>query len=69
MDVNAIASLATQLSQQKLAQQLDIAVIKKTLEVQEQSLDSLLGTMNVALEAPPSTQLPANLGNYINTTA
>ncbi|SEQ40612.1 Putative motility protein [Ectothiorhodospira magna] len=65
MDVNAVANLATQMSQQQLNQDLGMAVLKKAMDTQAQSALALVE----ALPDAGSTALPPNLGNTINTTA
>lgn len=62
MDVSNIASLATSMAQQRNDMDVSIAVLKKTIDVQ--------GAMAIALiEAVPTANLPAHLGNHVNTTA
>ncbi|AHK79283.1 hypothetical protein M911_09140 [Ectothiorhodospira haloalkaliphila] len=65
MDANAIANLATQLSQQQTALDVGTAVTKKAIDVQAQVAADLVD----ALPDPGSQVLPANLGNNINVTA
>lgn len=65
MDVSSIANLATSLSQAQLSQDVGIAVLKKALNAQQSSAATLLA----ALPTPPAANLPAHLGQNINTTA
>jgi hypothetical protein len=66
MEVTDIASLATQLSQTRLQQQVGVAVLKK-------ALDAEASTALALLRALPPVQsivnLPGHLGQNINTTA
>ncbi len=57
MDVSAIASVATEMSQVQTAQAVQIAVLKKAMAIEEQSAMQLL-------EALPSN--PPNLGNNVD---
>lgn len=66
MDVTGIAALATAMSQARLQQEVSMTVLKKALDQQ--------GTTALALiEALPAVQsaanLPAHLGQTVNTTA
>lgn len=65
MDVSSIANLATSLSQTQLSQDVGIAVLKKALNAQQSSAATLLA----ALPTPPVANLPAHIGQNINTTA
>lgn len=60
MDVSAIASLATEMSQNQTAQAVQIAVLKKAMDIEAQSAMQLL-------EAVPSN--PPNLGNNVDLFA
>lgn len=57
MDVSAIASVATEMSQVQTAQAVQIAVLKKAMAIEEQSTLQLL-------QALPSN--PPNLGNNVD---
>jgi len=57
MDVSAIASVATEMSQVQTAQAVQIAVLKKAMAIEEQSAMQLL-------QALPSN--PPNLGNNVD---
>lgn len=64
MDVGNIASLATNMSQERVQQEAGVAVLKKALDVQAQGALALI-------QAIPQAQpnLPANLGQNVNVTA
>ena len=64
MDVSAIASLATEMSQERTAQAVQIAVLKKALDLQEQGAMQLVAA---ASQVIPSN--PPNLGNAVDTFA
>lgn len=57
MDVSAIASLATQMSQVQTSEAVQVAVLKKAMDIQEQSALQLL-------QAVPNN--PPNLGNNVD---
>lgn len=66
MEVTDIARLATSMAQTKIHQQVGVAVLKKALDMEGSTVLALLQ----ALPAVPSAaNLPANLGQNINTTA
>jgi len=60
MDVGAIASVATEMSQVQTAQAVQIAVLKKAMAIEEQSAMRLL-------QAVPNN--PPNLGNNVDVSA
>ncbi|MBU3696549.1 YjfB family protein [Dechloromonas sp.] len=60
MDVSAIASLATEMSQNQTAQAVQIAVLKKAMDIEAQSAMQLL-------QAVPSN--PPHLGNNVDLFA
>jgi hypothetical protein len=64
MDVAGIASLATNMSQAKTESAVQIAVLKKALDVQAQGALQLI---QVAAQAIPNN--PPHLGNKIDTSA
>ena len=64
MDVSQIASLATSLSQAKFESDLQVAALKKALDITSTSAEALISTI-----ATPSANLPSHLGQNINTTA
>ncbi|HEV7814042.1 MAG TPA: YjfB family protein [Janthinobacterium sp.] len=66
MDVTGIAQLSTNLANTGTKEAVDIAVQKKAMDVQASSAAALVQ----ALPPVTSTQnLPAHLGNKVNTTA
>ena len=66
MDVNSIASVATDMQASRLQQEVSTTVLKKTLDLQASAAAQLIA----ALPQPtPAPNLPANLGQNINTTA
>ena len=64
MDVGNIASVATSLTQQQTAEAVGMLVLRKAQQIQANSAAALI-------EALPalSSNLPAHLGQNINTTA
>jgi hypothetical protein len=66
MEVNDIASLATIMTQTQLKQQVGIAVLKKALDMEGSTALTLIQALPTA---PSAANLPANLGQNINTTA
>ena len=66
MDVSNLASLSTSLAQVGTSQAVDIAVLKKALEVDAESATALIEAIPAA---PTVSNLPAHLGQHINTTA
>ena len=62
MDVSTIASLATNMAQQRNDMDVSIAVFKKALDAQSSAALSLI-------EAIPTVSLPPHLGNNVNTKA
>lgn len=65
MNVSGIANLATSMAAERTSQDVGIAVMKKALEVQSSGALALLN----AIPAMPAANLPAHLGQNINTTA
>ena len=66
MDVSGIAALATAMSQNAVQQQLDVSVLKKTMELQRSSVEALISTIP---PVPTSAGLPDNVGLNIDTVA
>jgi len=66
MEVTDIARLATSMAQTKIQQQVGIAVLKKALDVEASTALALLQAIP---PVPSIANLPANLGQNINTTA
>lgn len=66
MDVGGIAQLSTTMAETGTQQAVSVAVLKKAQDIQSTTATALLD----ALPPVPSAQnLPAHLGNRINTTA
>ncbi|SHH16601.1 YjfB family protein [Massilia sp. CF038] len=66
MDVSSIAKLATSIAETGNKQEVGVAVLKKAQQIQASTAAQLIN----AVQSPPAVQnLPANLGNTINTTA
>lgn len=64
MDVNGIASLATSFAATETSNQIQTAVLKKALDSQASAAAQLIQAL------PQSTvNLPAHLGQKVNTTA
>lgn len=66
MDVNNIASLASNMSQAALSQEVSLTVFKKALDVESASVLSLIAALPPVQSA---ANLPAHLGQNINTVA
>lgn len=65
MDTSAIASLASDLSQTRTAGAVQIAVLKKAMDIEANGALQLLQ----ALPAPMLVNNPPNLGNNVDTFA
>jgi hypothetical protein len=66
MSVSSITSLSTAMATTQMNQEVGMAVLKKSMDIASSSASELLA----AIPAPPSAvNLPANLGQHINTTA
>lgn len=63
MDVTGIAQLSTTMADTGTKQAVGIAVLKKAQDIQASSASALIAAI------PPVPNLPAHLGNNINTTA
>jgi hypothetical protein len=66
MDVMGIAKLATSIADTGTRQDVAIAVMKKAQDIQSTSALQLLDAVQATA---PAQNLPAHLGNHINTTA
>jgi len=66
MDVMGIAKLATSIADTGTRQDVDIAVLKRTQEIQASTATQLLDAVDAAA---PAQNLPSHLGNHVNTTA
>ena len=65
MDVSSIAKLSTSIAETGTRQEVSLAVFKKAQQIATATATQLLE----ALPAVQSANLPAHLGNKINTTA
>ncbi len=66
MDVSSIAGLASTLAETGTKQEVDIAILKKAQQIESSTATQLID----AIKSTPTVQnLPAHLGNTINTTA
>ena len=66
MDVNTIASAYVQASQQKTQESVEMAMLKKGMEVQQQQGQQ---TISLIQSVTPSSSLPDNLGQNLNVVA
>lgn len=66
MDVSSIASLATEMSQQRTAQQASLAVLKMAMNIEAQNGQQLV---QMATQSAPTAASPAHLGNRVDTFA
>jgi len=66
MDVTGIAKLATSIADTGLKQDVGIAVLKRAEDIQAATATQLLDAVQSAAPAP---NLPAHLGQHVNTTA
>jgi hypothetical protein len=65
MDVMSIAKLSTSIAETGTADAVGLAMLKKSQDIQQSTATQLLS----AIQPTPSANLPAHLGNTINTTA
>jgi hypothetical protein len=66
MSVNSIESLSTSMAATKTSQDLAMVMLKKSIDSSSNSVAALLSSIPSAV---PAVNLPANLGQNINTTA
>jgi hypothetical protein len=66
MDVTGIAKLATNIAETGTKQEVDLAVLKRAQEIESATATQLLQAIQPAQTVQ---NLPAHLGNTINTTA
>ena len=66
MDVSGIARLATSMAETGTSQEIDIAMLKKAQEIQLSTASQMIDAIP---PMPGAQNLPAHLGNKINTTA
>ncbi len=57
---NAIAAMSVSMSQAKVQNSVDIAILDKAMDQQEQCADTLIQDMLEAIPAPPGT------GNFVD---
>ncbi len=62
MNTSAIASLASNMAETGVRQQVSISVLKRALDIESNTAAALISAL-------PAPNLPAHLGNTINTTA
>lgn len=66
MDVSGIAKLATSVAETGVKAEVGIAILKRAQQIESATATQLID----AIRSVPTVQnLPANLGNTINTTA
>lgn len=65
MDVSSLAGQALAMVNQNTSEAVQMAVLKKTMEIQSNSILTLLE----GAAQPPAASNPPNLGNHIDTTA
>ena len=66
MDITGIAQLSTSIAETGTKQAVDIAVLKKAQDIATATASALIQGLP---EMPSLQNLPAHLGNTINTTA
>jgi Putative motility protein len=66
MDVMGIAKLATSIADTGTRQDVSIAMLKKTQDIQASAATQLLDAVQATA---PAQNLPAHLGKNVNTTA
>ena len=64
MDVTAIAAVATDLAQARTAEAVQVALLKKALEIQAQGAMQLIQAATQVMSGNPP-----NLGNQVDTVA
>lgn len=63
MEISGIARLASAMSQQQTAEAADVAILKKALDMQQQTAATLISAVT------PAASLPAHLGQNVNVIA
>jgi hypothetical protein len=63
MDISGFTNLASELSQQRTSQSAELLVLKKAMQVQEDSAKTLIESVT------PATSLPPHVGQNVNTIA
>lgn len=69
MEVTDIARLATTMASTATSQAVNVAVLKKAMDIQASSAATLLQALPPVTPAASSANLPPHLGQNINTTA
>lgn len=64
MDISAVASPATQMTQQRTADSAAMLLLKKAIQMQESNAQTLLEALPT-----PASALPPHLGQNVNTVA
>lgn len=65
MEINGIVNLATAMAAERNTQAVELAVLRKAMDVQSSSATALLD----AIPSVPPVNLPAHLGQNIDTVA
>lgn len=65
MDVSGIANLATSMAQNRNDDAVSIAVLKKSMDIQTAIASQMIASLTLA----PVANLPAHLGQNVNTVA
>ena len=65
MDITGIVKAATSIAETGNKQEVAIAVQKRAQQIQSQAATQMIE----AIQSAPSANLPAHLGNKVNTTA
>jgi len=66
MDISSIAALSTDMAQANVAAEAQVAILKKTMNIEGAAALQLL---QAAVEAAPQVSNPPHLGNSVDTTA
>jgi hypothetical protein len=66
MDVTAMAKLASSIAETGTKQEVGVAVLKRAQDIESSTATQLIDAIQ---PAPAVQNLPAHLGNTINTTA
>lgn len=64
MNLSAVASLSTQMTQQRVAESAQILVLKKAMDLQASAAQTLIASV-----AQSSANLPSHLGQNVNVVA
>ncbi|TXG78608.1 MAG: putative motility protein [Rhodocyclaceae bacterium] len=65
MDIGSVTSSGGAMAREQLAEQVDLRVLRKAIEITEQSAEAMIE----ALPAAPPASNPPNLGNSVDTYA